>query len=64
MSVTLSIVEDNTGFRESLMRMLNQAPGFKCLHAYASAEEAFKSFLAKYPKSANAHEAQYFLASK
>jgi tol-pal system protein YbgF len=28
---------------------------------FASAEEAFKSFLTKYPKSANAHEAQYFL---
>jgi DNA-binding NarL/FixJ family response regulator len=42
MSVTLSIVEDRAGFRESMMRMLNDAPGFRCLHAYGSAEEALK----------------------
>jgi tol-pal system protein YbgF len=28
---------------------------------YASAEDGFKSYLTKYPKSANAHEAQYLL---
>ena len=38
MSVTLSIVEDKTEFRESLAQMLNQAPGFCCLRTYASAE--------------------------
>jgi DNA-binding NarL/FixJ family response regulator len=42
MSVTLSIVEDRAGFRESMVRMLNDAPGFRCLHAYGSAEEALK----------------------
>jgi DNA-binding NarL/FixJ family response regulator len=41
-SVSLSIVEDNAGFRESLSRMLNDAPGFRCAHAYRTAEEALQ----------------------
>jgi DNA-binding NarL/FixJ family response regulator len=40
MSVTLSIVEDKAEFSESLAKMLNQAEGFRCLHTYASAEDA------------------------
>jgi len=40
MSVTLSIVEDHAEFRESLSQMLNDAPGFQCLHRYGSAEDA------------------------
>lgn len=40
MNVELSVVEDKAGFRESLVRMLNDTPGFRCLHAYGSAEEA------------------------
>lgn len=43
MSVSLSIVEDNAGFRESLARMLNDAPGFRCAHAYLTAEEALQA---------------------
>lgn len=42
MSVTLSIVEDKAGFRESLMRMLNEAPGYRCVHVYGSAEAALE----------------------
>jgi DNA-binding NarL/FixJ family response regulator len=42
MSVTLSIVEDRAGFRESLARMLNEALGFRCLNMYANAEDALK----------------------
>jgi len=42
MSVSLSIVEDKAGFRESLARMLNDAAGFRCLHSYSSAEEALQ----------------------
>ncbi|MFN3407972.1 MAG: response regulator [Limisphaerales bacterium] len=49
MSVKLSIVEDNTGFRESLVRMLNRVPGFKCLHAYDSAEAALQGIPADPP---------------
>jgi DNA-binding NarL/FixJ family response regulator len=40
MSVTLSIVEDNREFRESLARMLNEARGFRCLNTYGTAEAA------------------------
>jgi DNA-binding NarL/FixJ family response regulator len=42
MSVSLAIVEDKAGFRESLARMLNDAPGFRCSHTYGSAEEALQ----------------------
>lgn len=49
MSVTLAVVEDNTGFRESLWRMLNDAPGFRCPHAYRSAEEALRGIPAAPP---------------
>ena len=42
MKVTLSIVEDKAGFRESLVKMLNDAPGFQCLHTYGSAEDALQ----------------------
>jgi DNA-binding NarL/FixJ family response regulator len=50
MSVTLSIVEDNAGFRESLVRMLNHAPGFRCLNAYSTAEEALAGIPAAPPE--------------
>ena len=49
MSVSLSLVEDKPGFRESLARMLNNAPGFKCLQTYGTAEEALKGLPAAPP---------------
>jgi DNA-binding NarL/FixJ family response regulator len=49
MSVTLSIVEDKSEFRESLAAMLNNAPGFRCPHTYASAEEALEGIPAHPP---------------
>ncbi len=42
MSVTLAIVEDNAEFRESMVRMLNDAPGFRCSQTYDSAESALE----------------------
>jgi DNA-binding NarL/FixJ family response regulator len=42
MSVNLAIVEDKTGFRDSLAKMLNEAQGFRCAHTYGSAEEALQ----------------------
>lgn len=42
MSVSISIVEDNAAFRESLAQMLNNAPGFRCLQTYGSAELALQ----------------------
>jgi DNA-binding NarL/FixJ family response regulator len=50
MSVTLSIVEDKTEFRESLAGMLNTAPGFRCAHTYGSAEEALRGIPAAPPE--------------
>jgi DNA-binding NarL/FixJ family response regulator len=49
-SVSLAIVEDNAGFRESLARMLNDAPGFRCAHAYRTAEEALRGIPASPPE--------------
>lgn len=49
MTVRLSIVEDKAGFRESLARMLNEASGFSCQHAYGSAEEALEGVPAAPP---------------
>lgn len=40
MAIAVSIVEDDTGLRESICRFIQGAPGFQCLGAYASAEEA------------------------
>jgi DNA-binding NarL/FixJ family response regulator len=48
-SVSLAIVEDNPGFRESLARMLNDAPGFRCPHTYGTAEEALHGIPAARP---------------
>ena len=40
MPITLSIVEDNRGARESLVELLNRAPGLRCIGHYASGEDA------------------------
>lgn len=42
MHTTISIVEDNRGTREELIKLFNRAPGVKCLHAYPTAEEAVR----------------------
>jgi len=44
--ISVSIVEDNSGVRGSLTRLINSAPGFKCVSQYGSAEDA----LAEIPK--------------
>jgi DNA-binding NarL/FixJ family response regulator len=49
MPVTVSIVEDNAGVRESFALVLNGAPNLRCLGAYASAEEALASIPAAPP---------------
>lgn len=49
MSVRLAIVEDNAEFRESLARMLNDAPGFCCTRTYDSAESALEGIPAAAP---------------
>ena len=40
MPITVSIVEDNQGMRESFAALLNQVPGLRCLSSYATGEEA------------------------
>jgi DNA-binding NarL/FixJ family response regulator len=39
-NINVCIVEDKQGLRESVMRFLDGSPGFKCVGAYSSAEEA------------------------
>jgi DNA-binding NarL/FixJ family response regulator len=41
-NVTVSIVEDNSGVRGSLVRLINAATGFRCLSQHASAEAALE----------------------
>ena len=40
--ISVSIVEDHADTRESLMTVIAGAPGFRCLGAHASAEEALR----------------------
>jgi RNA polymerase sigma factor (sigma-70 family) len=42
MPVTVSIVEDSDKLRETLVRVLNRADGFRCVSHYANAEDALK----------------------
>jgi RNA polymerase sigma factor (sigma-70 family) len=42
MPITVSIVEDNDKLRETLVRVLNRADGFRCVSHYANAEDALK----------------------
>lgn len=42
MTITVSLVEDQTGLRQSIAEYVNAAPGYRCVSAYASAEEALK----------------------
>jgi len=38
--ITVAIVEDDQGIRETLIRLLDGAPGFRCLGTFATGEEA------------------------
>jgi RNA polymerase sigma factor (sigma-70 family) len=42
MPITVSIVEDSDKLRETLVRVLNRADGFRCVSQYANAEDALK----------------------
>src|SRR5262245_22578684 len=42
MAISVSIVEDNRGTRESLKELLGRAQGLRCVGAYSSGEEALK----------------------
>ncbi|MBI4662410.1 MAG: hypothetical protein HY735_26620 [Verrucomicrobia bacterium] len=43
MVISVSIVEDDAGIRESLTQLIGEAPGFACRGAHASAEEALRA---------------------
>ena len=43
MRVTVSIVEDNRGTRESIVELLGRAPGLRCLSAHATGEDALRT---------------------
>jgi DNA-binding NarL/FixJ family response regulator len=40
--ISVSIVDDEAGLRQSIAAFVNAAPGFKCIGAYASAEAALQ----------------------
>jgi DNA-binding NarL/FixJ family response regulator len=49
MPLTVSIVEDNHGTRDTLMALLNRAEGVRCLHCYPNGETALAGILAEPP---------------
>jgi DNA-binding NarL/FixJ family response regulator len=42
MPITVSIVEDSRGTRESLTELLKRSPGLRCVGAYATGEQALR----------------------
>jgi DNA-binding NarL/FixJ family response regulator len=42
MSISVSIVEDDSAVRQSLARLINSSPGYKCVSEHPSAEEALE----------------------
>ena len=40
MSIAVSIVEDDSGVRSSLVKLINSSPGYKCVSQYSNAEDA------------------------
>lgn len=49
MAITVSIVEDDRETRESLVELLNGAPGLRCLSSYPTGEEALEGIPAARP---------------
>ena len=52
MAVTVSIVEDSPGTRESLLELFRRAPDIACLRAYATGEEAVRGIPQELPQVA------------
>src|SRR5258708_22630327 len=42
MPITVSLVEDHSGMRESFATLLNNVPGLQCVGAYGTAEAAVR----------------------
>jgi DNA-binding NarL/FixJ family response regulator len=49
MTITVSIVDDDAGLRDSISQFLRTARGYKCLSTYKSAEEALAKIPAELP---------------
>ncbi len=49
-SLPVAVVEDDSGLRGQLQRILASAPGFCCVGAYKSAEQALEGMVAAKPK--------------
>jgi len=49
MKITISIVDDDVGVRDSISQFLRTARGFQCLTAYASAKEALGGIPQEHP---------------
>lgn len=47
--ITVSIVDDEKGLRESIATFINGSPGFRCVSGYSSAETALKGLPADKP---------------
>jgi DNA-binding NarL/FixJ family response regulator len=50
MTVTVSIVEDQPGTREGLVKLFSRTPGIQCLRAYASGEDALRGIPGERPQ--------------
>ncbi|HEY1107636.1 MAG TPA: response regulator transcription factor [Opitutaceae bacterium] len=49
MPISVSIIEDDSGLRETLTALLNGSEGFRCLGAYATGEKGLAGILADKP---------------
>ncbi|TAL02176.1 MAG: response regulator transcription factor [Verrucomicrobia bacterium] len=49
MAITVSIVEDSRGTRESLSELLKRSPGLRCVGAYANGEQALREMPLQIP---------------
>jgi DNA-binding NarL/FixJ family response regulator len=49
MKIKVSIVEDDSGTRDSLFKVLHNAPGLTCLHGYADGEAALRGISSDVP---------------
>jgi len=47
--ISVSIVDDEPGLRESIATFINGSPGFRCLSAYGSADAALQGVPADRP---------------
>ena len=49
MAISVSIVEDSRGTRESLSELLKRSPGLRCVGAYANGEQALRELPGQVP---------------